>query len=93
MRALKWCCVAVTLIFILGLLVLTAPPRSWAGDRGEWFKSPAAGRCGQEVVPARAIQTNHSLWPSAVTALAKSILRRSAWTILDSTVSAVMRSV
>lgn len=39
MRALKWCCVAITLIFILGLLVLTAPPRSWAEDRGEWFKS------------------------------------------------------
>lgn len=32
-RALKWCCVAVTLIFILGLIVTMAPPRAAADER------------------------------------------------------------
>ena len=50
MIALKWCCVALTLIFILGLVVLTTPPHARAdeahihkyhatADQDQWMKS------------------------------------------------------
>lgn len=39
-NTLRWISVSITLIFILGVIILTSSPRAAAQeDRGEWFKS------------------------------------------------------
>ena len=57
MKTLKWICVTITLIFILGIIVMVAPPRASAHD---WYAPQCCN--GSDCKPVDASEVEELDW-------------------------------